>query len=585
MRKSEKKKKIGISPMIFRLSVIFLVLLFIILFAMLRNIWEVKQLAYECMADKVSLYVDLLGKDIENLSTEFLVMRVRDNKELMQLPETIFPQQSRYYKLIDDITDNNFTKRMLYEGKYGFYEYVYSADFLILDSGVYFPTSRKTEEAEALRGEIRSLIEAGNNGVVWNFFEADGYDYLYGFLQQDGRAVGCVAKLDELFAGMQITNLGYEGIPFFEKNKELFMGSKARSRDDIRGLIEQAADREGMTSDYAWYTYELKRVGNFKILLVLYSGVLDHIFNIQTLLIFVFILIFVVALWILLYFYRNILKPMRKFVDDLKNPEEETWLNETGKNGIVELEVASRQFREMFRELQSLRIAVYEKELAQKRIELEYVQEQVRPHFLLNCLSIIHGMADEKEEGEIVRITEMLSDYMRYVMKDSRNQRLIREELSHIASYVEMQKLRYGEEAFSYEVILDGDVEDCLVPPLLLQTLVENSIVHEVSLDRKIEISLYITYEAYEDGNYLYISVSDTGDGFSQETLRALEEDTPIIYNGRKHVGLQNVRRRLELMYGGRASITFSNMGENYGAVVEVHVPVNAEGRQNEKKN
>lgn len=97
-----------------------------------------------------------------------------------------------------------------------------------------------------------------------------------------------------------------------------------------------------------------------------------------------------------------------------------------------------------------------------------------------------------------------------------------------------------------------------------------------MTLDNKVEISLYITRETYEDGPYLYISVSDTGKGFSDETLEALEHDGSIIYNGRKHVGLQNVCRRLELMYGGRAGITFSNMGENYGAVVEVHVPMEA---------
>ena len=247
--------------------------------------------------------------------------------------------------------------------------------------------------------------------------------------------------------------------------------------------------------------------------------------------------------------------PMRDFVDALDNMNEEQMLNENGANNILELEFASGKFRTLLRKIQSLKIAIYEKELKEQRAELEYVQEQVRPHFLLNCLSVIHGKADEKGEKEIIRITEVLSDYMRYVMKDSKNQRVIREELDHIASYVEMQKLRYGEEAFSYETILDGNVEDCLVPPLLLQTLVENAIVHEVTLDNKIEISLYITSEEYEDGRYLYISVSDTGRGFSRETLEALENDSPIIYDGRKHVGLQNVRRRLELLYGGRAGI------------------------------
>ena len=70
-----------------------------------------------------------------------------------------------------------------------------------------------------------------------------------------------------------------------------------------------------------------------------------------------------------------------------------------------------------------------------------------------------------------------------------------------------------------------------------------------------------------------YICISDTGNGFSKEALDAIENDTPIIYHGRHHVGISNIKRRLALMYGERASITCSNMDENYGAVVEVRLP------------
>ena len=67
---------------------------------------------------------------------------------------------------------------------------------------------------------------------------------------------------------------------------------------------------------------------------------------------------------------------------------------------------------------------------------------------------------------------------------------------------------------------------------------------------RKSEISLYLTNETYEDGEYLYICISDTGNGFSKEALDAIEHDTPIIYHGRHHVGISNIKRRLALMYG-----------------------------------
>ena len=65
-------------------------------------------------------------------------------------------------------------------------------------------------------------------------------------------------------------------------------------------------------------------------------------------------------------------------------------------------------FRNLVRKIQALK---YEKELNEKQIELEFAQEQIRPHFFLNCISLIHGIADNKGETDIVTITSILSDY------------------------------------------------------------------------------------------------------------------------------------------------------------------------------
>ena len=68
-------------------------------------------------------------------------------------------------------------------------------------------------------------------------------------------------------------------------------------------------------------------------------------------------------------------------------------------------------FRNLVRKIQALKITIYEKELNEKQIELEFAQEQIRPHFFLNCISMIHGIADNKGETDIVTITSILSDY------------------------------------------------------------------------------------------------------------------------------------------------------------------------------
>lgn len=216
------------------------------------------------------------------------------------------------------------------------------------------------------------------------------------------------------------------------------------------------------------------------------GGILENVLIMQiAFVVLIAVLLIVCALEITAYYHR-ILEPLEKFGQKLEELEKEQSLNDDGSNNLLELESVSGKFKELLRKIQGLKIAIYEKELAEQKAELEYTQEQIKPHFFLNCLSLIHGIADKNNEGEIVEITTVLSDYMRYIFQDSKKQRDVEEELEHIEAYIRIQKLRYGEEAFSFEATTDGDIGEWKVPSLLLQTLVENSVVHGVSLNGRV---------------------------------------------------------------------------------------------------
>ncbi len=304
------------------------------------------------------------------------------------------------------------------------------------------------------------------------------------------------------------------------------------------------------------------------------GGILEKIMRLQVILVFLSIGIIVGCALVIRVYYQSVLRPMKQFVNSLKNTEEEQWINENGNNNILELEMASKEFKGLLRKIKALKIDIYEKELARQKTELEAMQMQIKPHFYLNCLSLIHGMADVAKQEKIVYITEILSNYMRYVMRDAFEPRQLKEEIEFIQNYVEIQQIRYGKEAFSFEVIMDNNMEEYLVPTLIIHNFVENAITHAVSLDNHVEITLYIVNENYEDGEYLYICVSDTGKGFPPDILEAIEQDKPIYYNDRKHIGIQNSLKRLKIMYGDKAKINFTNMDEGYGAVVEITIPV-----------
>ena len=543
------------------------VLFLLLLLFMFRSVNEAQSMAYRYLQDMAEANAKKVKEDIGMINSE-MVYLIKQDKNIAGLPEDITPKTTRYYELLDDIVSLNKTLRLRYGGHYFFYEYVEAADLLILDNHAYFPVSQKTGEAKGLEEMIRGYLSGEEKRSEWNYFKADEETYLFCFYETNGKAVGCIVNLEDLLTDFNISNLGYESIPFFiADDGELLM----RKQEEEENVMQAVRDNLFFRSQV--HTYELGRIGQLKLLIDSSEGILDRIVVLQVMSTVLAVSIILAVTVIAFVYYKRILAPMKLFVKRLSNPEEEKWLHDIDSQQLLELEMASKEFREMMRQIQSLKIAIYEKELMQSKTELEYVQEQIRPHFYLNCISVIHSMAEKYHADDIIMIAEKLSDYFRYVVNDSYVLRQIGQEVAHIRDYIDIQKLRY-EEFFRFEVMMDEEVETCLIPPLVLQVFVENAINHGVNFEKQVEITLYIALEQYREEDYLYICVSDTGDGFSKEALDKIQNGGNIVYNGRKHVGIQNTLERLRIIYGEKAQVSFFNMTEHCGAVVELRIPV-----------
>lgn len=269
--------------------------------------------------------------------------------------------------------------------------------------------------------------------------------------------------------------------------------------------------------------------------------------------------------------YRWLFHPFTKFVTGLENVGTEEIFDRLDENDILELETINRQFKTLSHRLKDMRIALYEQEITKKQTELELLQEQVRPHFFLNCLSLVHSLADRDSNWEITELLEDLSGYIRYLFGPTANLRKISEEINHVKLYIQLQHKRYGD-AFSCTIDVDEDLRDYFIPKLMLQTLVENSIQHNAIYERPVEVSLFLTKEVMDNETWLYCCVSDTGKGFSDAVMDAILHDREIYRDGRRHIGLSNLKERLKLIYGNDATFQLSNMADNYGAIVEVRI-------------
>lgn len=518
---------------------VFLVLMGLVV-CLLWGIWENRKLADKYIADTAKLYVDQINRDMSQINSELIYLLDSDSN-IKEIPDQITSTDAQYYEMEQTLRERNRVLKIRYHEVQTFFVYGQKANVLITDSGTMFTESKgMTTLNQMLMSYLQIMTSRDSISTQWTVITFGDDDYIVGWYAKNKKVIGCVINLNLIFRTIRAKTEEYDVIPFMVDARGRVMTQADTSEKYKNEIIDFSKAGEKKEKNATVYSYQLGTVGKINLMVLPGGGILENVLIMQiAFVVLIAVLLIVCALEITAYYHR-ILEPLEKFGQKLEELEKEQSLNDDGSNNLL---------------------------------ELEYTQEQIKPHFFLNCLSLIHGIADKNNEGEIVEITTVLSDYMRYIFQDSKKQRDVEEELEHIEAYIRIQKLRYGEEAFSFEATMDGDIGEWKVPSLLLQTLVENSVVHGVSLDRKSEISLYLTNETYEDGEYLYICISDTGNGFSKEALDAIENDTPIIYHGRHHVGISNIKRRLALMYGERASITCSNMDENYGAVVEVRLP------------
>ncbi len=557
-RKTEKLRTMG-----FKVLIPVFVALLGLLLCLFVGMRETRKLAEQYTEDTAGLCVDQINRDIFQINSELI--QVLEKSDVKDFPDTMSASEQKYYHLLEDIRVQNKLLKIRYKEVQSFFVYAGKADVLIGDEGAVFAQSQVKGFLKELRDFSRKAANQNYGMTSWEYLETEDEIYIVGWYAKDGNIIGCLMNTEKIFSLLQEMTKRYEIFPFLEKEN----GTRIYPEDynDGKQEMSQIGRNHGN-----YYQYQLGTIGKICVYVLSNGGILETILEMQTVLVVLITILFSICIFLAVRYYYHLMIPLKVFTEGISNMEEEQFLHEDGKNNILELEAVSDRFRLLLRKIQSLKIAIYEKELQEKRAELEYMQEQIRPHFFLNCLSLIHGMADKSGETEIIYITKVLSEYIRYNYRESGKERKLVEEIEHVKKYMEIQKLRYGDSAFRFEIICEDVEDEVLVPSLILQPLVENAVVHGVNLDNLVEISLFVTMENYNGEKWLYICVSDTGNGFSDDILKALAEDTPIIYGGRKHIGLQNVKRRLELLYGRDAELSVQNMSEHYGAIVEVRI-------------
>ena len=246
---------------------------------------------------------------------------------------------------------------------------------------------------------------------------------------------------------------------------------------------------------------------------------------------------------------RNIVEPVvmlagqadRIRKNDFSGPE----LTAEGEDEISRL---IRSFNKMKQATRGYIEALKEKNETERQLEavrLQLLKNQINPHFLFNTLNMIAGTAQIEDAAATEKMIQALSRLFRYNLKSTASVMPLERELKVVQDYMYLQQMRFGKRV-QYETGCDPETMEILVPSFMLQPLVENAVKHGISARSK---GGRIVVRTWKQGQRLWISVADTGEGIDEDKLEKIKRALKEGDGSGVGIGLGNIARRLKAMY------------------------------------
>ena len=291
----------------------------------------------------------------------------------------------------------------------------------------------------------------------------------------------------------------------------------------------------------------------------------------------------------LAYFYYDILRPYKTYQSTLRRVLE-------GYSEVQELQelpvYLTEESYEEYHYISEILSANQIIEEGEKMAYIQNLQNQMNPHFLYNILENIRSESLLNGLESVANMAELLGDFYRYTISQEDNFVSLKEELDNAEVYFQIQRFRFSKK-LELKVKVQENLLSLKVPRILLQPIVENSIVHGLEgreSGGKVEISIS------RSNQHVYIQVSDDGIGIEEEKLRQINEDLRNIRRGFQGgvvgkggmgkagmgVSLLNIQERIHLLYGREYGLYLQSL-ENAGTDVCMVLPRELSVKQEEE--
>lgn len=281
----------------------------------------------------------------------------------------------------------------------------------------------------------------------------------------------------------------------------------------------------------------------------------------------------ILCLLVALVFSHAFSKPVRemtKAMDRVKKGDLDTLINSKRTDELGQL---SDEFDRMTAELKNYMELQTRQQQEINDSNIAMMQAQLNPHFLYNTLDTIKWAAKANQVPDIAKMAADLAQILRMSISETKFVTLS-EEIEFVEKYVEIQQIRFGGN-FTFDVELPMELEDCIVPKLIVQPIVENAVIHGLKEQDKGHIFVNV----FEKNECLTIEVSDNGVGIDEDVIARINSRNRENFRG--HLGFFNVDTIIKLYYGENYGVKAERPAAG-GTMISIILPVNKQGETND---
>ena len=449
---------------------------------------------------------------------------------------------------------------------------IYSSDGVEIVIG----TSGKKMKADDI---TREKIYAKNGGALWADDEENGMVGLY-------RAILSVDDFKPMgYMVIECKNSYFSeklrSVPSTYKNRFYLLNNEmdiiASSEENMQGISFPLKTRDfkrvkivrdPSTEKNSYFTYQYMNNGWLLVSTINVGQLWKNIGIALLSVLLTFGIVLLVSLVIMRHAARVMVKPTKKLVDSMTAYQEGNFDSRFEVESQDEINQIGMVYNQMADKVQNLIEKNYTLEIANREAEIEFLKMQINPHFLYNCLDTISWLGFSNGNSEITDLAVALGKFLRASIKRE-DYYTVKQEMEVVDNYLFIQKYRFGDKIEIRHNIPD-EVLNFYIPSFIIQPVIENSIVH--GLEEQIEKGILWINIQLCDGKYLQFNLTDNGKGMDEDQLKQVIQNYSD-KNKKSSIGLSNVYRRLNLLYGEACEFNVTSVAGE-GTEVTFRIPV-----------